>query len=640
MGMADIAEVLWNDHLKHNPGNPLWADRDRFVLSNGHGSMLLYSVLHLTGYPLELEQLKRFRQLGSHTAGHPERDPALGIETTTGPLGQGLANAVGMALAEKNLGARFNKPGFNLIDHHTWVFLGDGCLMEGISHEACSLAGTLKLGKLICFYDDNGISIDGETHGWFTDDTPKRFASYGWHVVPRVDGHDPEAITRAIREAKSDNRPSLICCQTIIGFGAPNKQGTEATHGAPLGADEVAAARVALGWPHAPFIVPDDIRGGWDARKKGAAAEQSWQQRFDAYRAQFPEMAAEFERRMQGDLPANWDAARDAHIAEAPQSGATIATRQASQLSLNAFGPVLPELFGGSADLTPSNNTFRKDSMVVTGDDATGNYLHYGVREFAMAAIMNGMALHGGYIPYGGTFLMFSDYARNALRMAALMRVRSIFVFTHDSIGLGEDGPTHQPVEHVASLRMIPNMSLWRPCDTIETAVAWADAIEHGTGPTCLVLTRQALPLQLRSLQQVADIRRGGYVLSDSGETPECILIATGSEVALATEAAQVLSSRGRKVRVVSIPNVRLFEQQEAAWRERVLPSLVTCRVVVEAGVKDAWWRYVGARGAIIGMETFGASAPAKELFRKFGFTVDNVVSTVEMMIGSEATRH
>ncbi|MEQ1580011.1 MAG: transketolase [Steroidobacteraceae bacterium] len=640
MGMADIAEVLWNDHLKHSPGNPLWADRDRFVLSNGHGSMLLYSVLHLSGYPLELEQLRRFRQLGSHTAGHPERDPALGIETTTGPLGQGLANAVGMALAEKNLAARFNKPGFNLIDHHTWVFLGDGCLMEGISHEACSLAGTLKLGKLICFYDDNGISIDGETHGWFTDDTPKRFASYGWHVVPRVDGHDPEAINRAIREAKSDNRPSLICCQTIIGFGAPNKQGTEATHGAPLGADEVAAARVALGWPHAPFVVPDDIRAGWDARRKGAAVEQAWQQRFDAYRAQFPEMAAEFERRMLGDLPATWDAARDAYVAEAPQSGASIATRQASQQSLNAFGPVLPELFGGSADLTPSNNTFRKDSKVVTGDDPAGNYLHYGVREFAMAAIMNGMALHGGYIPYGGTFLMFSDYARNALRMAALMHVRSIFVFTHDSIGLGEDGPTHQPVEHVASLRMIPNMSLWRPCDTVETAVAWADAIEHDTGPTCLVLSRQALPLQLRSLQQVADIRRGGYVLSDSGETPECILIATGSEVALATDAAQVLSSRGRKVRVVSIPNVRLFEQQDAAWRERVLPSSVTCRVVVEAGVKDAWWRYVGARGAIIGMETFGASAPAKDLSKKFGFTVDNVVSTVEMMIGSEATRH
>ncbi len=640
MGMADIAEVLWNDHLKHSPGNPLWVDRDRFVLSNGHGSMLLYSVLHLSGYPLELEQLRRFRQLGSHTAGHPERDPSLGIETTTGPLGQGLANAVGMALAEKNLATRFNKPGFNLIDHHTWVFLGDGCLMEGISHEACSLAGTLKLGKLICFYDDNGISIDGETQGWFTDDTPKRFASYGWHVVPRVDGHDPEAITRAIREAKSDNRPSLICCQTIIGFGAPNKQGTEATHGAPLGADEVAAARIALGWQPAPFIVPDDIRAGWDARTKGAAVEQAWQQRFGAYRAQFPDLAAELERRMQGDLPATWDAVRDAYIAEAPHSGASIATRQASQQALNAFGPVLPELFGGSADLTPSNNTFRKDSKVVTGDDPAGNYLHYGVREFAMAAIMNGLALHGGYIPYGGTFLVFSDYARNALRMAALMRLRSIFVFTHDSIGLGEDGPTHQPIEHVASLRMIPKMSLWRPCDTIETAAAWADAIERNDGPTCLVLSRQALPLQLRSLQQVADIRRGGYVLSDCAEAPECILIATGSEVALVTEAAQVLSARGRKVRVVSIPNVGLFEQQDAAWRERVLPSSVPCRVVVEAGVKDAWWRYVGARGAIIGMESFGASAPAKDLFRKFGFTVDNVVSTVEMMIGSEATRH
>jgi transketolase len=640
MGMADIAEVLWNDHLKHNPGNPLWADRDRFVLSNGHGSMLLYSVLHLTGYPLELDQLRRFRQLGAHTAGHPEREPALGIETTTGPLGQGLANAVGMALAEKTLAARFNKPGFNLIDHHTWVFLGDGCLMEGISHEACSLAGTLGLGKLICLYDDNGISIDGETHGWFTDDTPKRFASYGWHVVPRVDGHDPDAIGRAIREAKADPRPSLICCQTIIGFGAPNKQGTEATHGSPLGADEVAAARVALGWPHAPFVVPDDIRAGWDARQKGASVEQAWQQRLDAYRAQFPDLAAEFERRMRGDLPSTWEAARDAYIAEAPNSGAAIATRQASQQALNAFGPVLPELFGGSADLTPSNNTFRKDSKAVTAEDPVGNYLHYGVREFAMAAVMNGMALHGGHVPYGGTFLVFSDYARNALRMAAIMHLRSIFVFTHDSIGLGEDGPTHQPVEHVASLRMIPNLSVWRPCDTIETAVAWADAIERADGPTCLVLTRQALPLQLRSLQQVADIRRGGYVLSDCGGTPECILVATGSEVALATEAAQVLSSRGRKVRVVSIPNVRLFEQQDAAWRERVLPSAVPCRVVVEAGVKDGWWRYVGASGAIIGMESFGASAPAKDLFRKFGFTVDNVVSTVEMMIGSEATRH
>jgi transketolase len=640
MGMADIAEVLWNGNLKHNPGNPLWFDRDRFVLSNGHGSMLLYSVLHLTGYPLELEQLRRFRQLGSHTAGHPEREAALGIETTTGPLGQGLANAVGMALAERNLAARFNRPGFDIVDHHTWVFLGDGCLMEGISHEACSLAGTLKLGKLICFYDDNGISIDGEVHGWFADDTPKRFASYGWHVVADVDGHDPESIARAISAARADDRPSLLCCKTIIGFGAPNKQGTEATHGAPLGADEVAAARQALGWAHPPFVVPEDIRAGWDARQRGAAAEQHWQRQFAAYRLEYPELANELERRMQGDLPQGWTGARDAHIAQVPASGDNIATRQASQQALNAFGPALPELFGGSADLTPSNNTFRKDSKVVTVDDASGNYVHYGVREFAMAAIMNGMALHGGFIPYGGTFLVFSDYARNALRMAALMHLRSIFVFTHDSIGLGEDGPTHQPVEQMASLRIIPGMSLWRPCDAIETAVAWAAALERTDGPTCLVLTRQALPLQLRSLQQVADVRRGGYVLSDCGETPECILIATGSEVALVTEAAHVLSGRGRRVRVVSMPNVWLFEQQEAAWRERVLPSSVACRVVVEAGVRDGWWRYVGARGAIIGMETFGASAPARDLFRHFGFTVDNVVRTVEMMIGSEATRH
>jgi len=640
MGMADIAEVLWNDHLKHNPGNPGWADRDRFVLSNGHGSMLLYSLLHLAGYPLEMAELRRFRQMGSHTAGHPERDLHLGIETTTGPLGQGLANAVGMAMAERTLAATFNRPGHEIVDHHTWVFLGDGCLMEGISHEACSFAGTFGLGKLICFYDDNGISIDGEVHGWFTDDTPRRFESYGWHVVPAVDGHDPEAISRAIRAAKADARPSLICCKTIIGFGAPNKQGTEATHGAALGPDEVAAARKHLGWTAAPFEIPADIGAAWDARARGQGVEGDWNRRFAAYRAQYPELAAEFERRMASRLPNGWDAMRDAHIAAVPSSTASIATRQASQNALNAFGPGLPELFGGSADLTPSNNTFRKDSKVVSAADASGNYVHYGVREFGMAAIMNGLALHGGFIPYGGTFLVFSDYARNALRMASLMRLRTIYVFTHDSIGLGEDGPTHQPVEHVASLRLIPNMALWRPCDAIETSVAWAAAIERADGPTSLVLTRQALPLQPRSLQQVADIRRGGYVLSDCGDKPECILIATGSEVALATEAAHVLAGRGRRVRVVSMPNVGVFEQQDAAWRERVLPSTTQCRVVVEAGVRDGWWRYVGARGAIIGMDTFGASAPAKDLFKHFGFTVDKVVSTVEMMIGSEATKH
>ncbi len=634
MGMADIAQVLWCDHLKHNPANPQWADRDRFVLSNGHGSMLLYSLLHLTGYPLSIDELKRFRQFGSHTAGHPEVEPKLGIETTTGPLGQGIANAVGMALAEKLLAASFNKPGLNIVDHYTWVFLGDGCLMEGISHEACALAGTHKLGKLIAFYDDNGISIDGEVHGWFTDDTPKRFEAYGWHVLPAVDGHDAAAIEGAIVAAKAvSDKPTLICCKTIIGYGAPNKQGTEATHGAALGVDEVAACRTKLEWSHAPFVVPAPIAQGWDAKGAGAKREARWQETFSSYRKQFPELAAEFERRMRGDLPANFSNTASAFVAQAAQNATSFATRQSSQQALNAFGPGLPELFGGSADLTGSNNTNRKDSKIVTAEDAAGNYFSYGVREFGMAAIMNGLALHGGFIPYGGTFLVFSDYSRNALRMAALMKQRVIHVLTHDSIGLGEDGPTHQPVEHVASLRIIPNMTVWRPCDTAETGAAWADAIERRQGPSALVLTRQSLPLQPRSNEALANVRRGGYVLSDCEGTPDCILIATGSEVALAADAAKQLTQQGRRVRVVSMPCTSVFDAQEATFRNSVLPPTVTKRVAIEAGVTDGWWRYVGTQGAVIGMTSFGASAPAKDLFKHFGFTVENVVKTVQSIL-------
>ncbi len=632
MGMADIAEVLWNDHLRHNPSNPQWPDRDRFVISNGHGSMLLYALLHLTGYPLTVDDLRAFRQLGSHTAGHPEHDPHLGIETTTGPLGQGLANAVGMALAEKVLACAFNRPGFDIVDHHTWVFLGDGCLMEGVSHEACSLAGTLKLGKLIAFYDDNGISIDGEVHGWFTDDTPKRFESYGWHVAPNVDGHDPQAIEAAITAAKGDGRPSLICCKTIIGYGAPNKQGTEATHGAALGAEEVAAARKRLEWPHEPFVIPEDIRRGWDARERGARSEEQWRSRFDAYKAQFPAQAAEYERRIRGETPSNWRDVVTDHVAQVARAGGSLATRQSSQQTLNAFGPALPELFGGSADLTGSNNTNRKDSRVVTGDDASGNYLHYGVREFGMAAIMNGVALHGGLIPYGGTFLVFSDYARNAMRMSALMKQRVIYVMTHDSIGLGEDGPTHQPVEHLPSLRMIPGMTVWRPCDSTETAVAWADAIER-SGPTCLALTRQGLPAQSRTSEQIASIRRGGYVLKDCEGAPQLILIATGSETALAIDAAARLQQNGRRVRVVSMPASSVFDAQDESYREQVLPRAVAARVAIEAAAPDAWWRYVGSGGAVIGMTTFGASGVAKDLFRHFGFTAENVVTTAEQLL-------
>jgi transketolase len=635
MGMADIAQVLWRDHLQHSPNNPRWANRDRFVLSNGHGSMLLYALLNLTGYPLSIDDLKRFRQLGSHTAGHPEYEPHLGIETTTGPLGQGIANAVGMALAEKLLAAQFNRPGFNVVDHHSYVFLGDGCLMEGISHEACSLAGTLKLNKLIAFYDDNGISIDGEVHGWFTDDTPKRFESYGWHVVPNVDGHDPAAIERAIQQAKASDKPSLICCKTIIGFGAPNKQGTEATHGAALGVDEVAAARKNLDWPYAPFEIPAEIRAGWDCRASGAAVEQQWNQLFAAYGQQFPELASEFTRRMAGELPVNFQSLVDAYVAKTAEAAASVATRQASQAALNGIGPSLPELLGGSADLTGSNNTNRKDSKAITGADASGNYLHYGVREFGMAAVMNGLALHGGFIPYGGTFLMFSDYARNALRMSALMKQRVIYVFTHDSIGLGEDGPTHQPVEQVASLRIIPNMQVWRPGDTVETAVAWGEAIKHATGPTSLILSRQALAFQSRTASQVADIRRGGYVLVETQGVPELILIATGSELALAVDAARQLTAAGKRVRVVSMPNLAVFAAQNAAYREQVLPSAVERRIIIEAGVADGWWRYAGLKGAVIGMSSFGASAPAKDLFKQFGFTVENVVQVAQRVLAA-----
>jgi transketolase len=632
MGMADIAEVLWNDHLKHHPGAPSWPDRDRFVVSNGHGSMLLYALLNLSGYPLAMDELRRFRQLGSHTAGHPEHDLHLGIETTTGPLGQGLANAVGMALAEKTLAATFNRPGHQIVDHHTYVFLGDGCLMEGVSHEVCSFAGTLKLGKLIAFYDDNGISIDGEVHGWFTDDTPKRFAAYGWHVVPAVDGHDPVAIEAAIRDAKAHaDRPSLICCKTIIGFGAPNKQGTEATHGAALGTAEVAAARQQLQWPYEPFVIPEEIRAGWDAHRRGAVAQEQWQQRFTAYAQAFPELAVEFDRRTRGELPLRWPQMVSDYIEQLRQPGAAaLATRQSSQAALNAFGPQLPEMFGGSADLTPSNNTNHKASKDWSPAEPGGNYLHYGVREFGMAAIMNGVALHGGLIPYGGTFLVFSDYARNAMRMSALMRQRVIYVMTHDSIGLGEDGPTHQPIEHLSSLRVIPNMTVWRPCDAVETAIAWTEAIQlHG--PSVLALTRQALPPQPRSAEQIAAVRRGGYVLKDCEGAPQVILIATGSEVALAMQVTAALPQLA--IRVVSMPSTNVFELQDTAYREAVLPRSVGRRVAIEAAAKQTWWRYVGLEGDVIGMNGFGASGTAKDLFKHFGFTVEDIVKVVQRVV-------
>ena len=637
MGMADIAEVLWRDFLKHDPGNPAWADRDRFVLSNGHGSMLLYSVLHLTGYPLGIDELRNFRQLGARTAGHPEREIEIGIETTTGPLGQGLANAVGMALAEKKLALAFNRPGHDIVDHHTWVFLGDGCLMEGISHEACALAGTWGLGKLICFYDDNGISIDGEVQGWFTDDTPKRFEAYGWQVIRAVDGHDPEAIARAIRRAKREKgKPTLICCKTVIGYGAPNKQGKEDCHGAALGPDEVALARKTLDWPHDPFVVPDEIRAGWDARAAGKRAESRWRRRFKAYEAAHPELAAEFRRRMGSALPETFEALIADGAAAAQAAAQPVATRQSSQAVLNALGPKLPELLGGSADLTGSNNTRIKGTEPYTNARPAGDYLHYGVREFGMGAVMNGIALHGGHVPFGGTFLVFSDYARSSLRMASIVETGSIFVLTHDSIGLGEDGPTHQPVEHLASLRVIPRMEVWRPCDTAETWVAWGAAIRRRHAPTILALTRQSLPQQPRDPAQLAAIARGGYVLADGGGRPDCILIATGSEVALAVEAARELASRGRKVRIVSMPCTSVFDAQDAAWRHAVLPPDVSARVAIEAGVADGWWRYVGARGRVVGMKGFGASAPAKDLFRHFGFTSAAVVEAAESSLNGE----
>ncbi|QWL61994.1 transketolase [Aeromonas jandaei] len=633
MGMADIAEVLWRSHLRHNPNNPKWADRDRFILSNGHGSMLLYSLLHLSGYDLSIDDLKNFRQLHSRTPGHPEYGYAPGVETTTGPLGQGITNAVGMAIAEKAMAEQFNQPGHDIVDHYTYAFMGDGCLMEGISHEACSLAGTLQLGKLIAFWDDNGISIDGHVEGWFTDDTVKRFEAYGWHVIPAVDGHSPEAINAAIEAAKAETgKPTLICCRTIIGYGSPNKSGSHDCHGSPLGNDEIAAARAFLKWDHAPFVIPADIAAEWNAQEKGAALEADWAAKFAAYEAAHPTLAAEFKRRTAGELPANW-AAESAKIIETLQANpAKIATRKASQNSLEAFGKLLPEFMGGSADLAPSNLTMWSGSKSLTNDDASGNYIHYGVREFGMSAIMNGIALHGGFIPYGATFLMFMEYARNALRMAALMKQRAIFVYTHDSIGLGEDGPTHQPVEQIASLRLTPNMSTWRPCDQVESAIAWKHAIERTDGPTSLIFSRQNLAQMDRTAQQLADTAKGGYVLKDCASTPELILIATGSEVELAVAAYEQLTAKGRAVRVVSLPSTDVFDAQSAEYKESVLPSSVTKRVAIEAGIADYWYKYVGFGGKIIGMTTFGESAPAELLFKEFGFTVENVVATAESL--------
>ncbi|WEK31455.1 MAG: transketolase [Candidatus Pseudomonas phytovorans] len=633
MGMADIAEVLWRDYLKHNPSNPSFADRDRFVLSNGHGSMLIYSLLHLTGYDVTIDDLKSFRQLHSRTPGHPEFGYTPGVETTTGPLGQGLANAVGFALAEKVLGAQFNREGHNVVDHNTYVFLGDGCMMEGISHEVASLAGTLGLNKLVAFYDDNGISIDGEVEGWFTDDTPKRFESYNWLVIRNVNGHDADEIRTAIETARKSDRPTLICCKTIIGFGSPNKQGKEDCHGAPLGNDEIALARKELNWNHGPFEVPADIYAEWDAKQAGAKAEAEWNKRFDAYAAAFPELASELKRRLNGELPADFAEKAAAYIAEVAAKGETIASRKASQNTLNAFGPLLPELLGGSADLAGSNLTLWKGCKGVSHEDANGNYMYYGVREFGMTAIMNGVALHGGLVPYGATFLMFMEYARNAVRMSALMKQRVIHVYTHDSIGLGEDGPTHQPIEQLASLRCTPNLDTWRPADAVESAVSWKHALERKDGPSALIFSRQNLQHQVRSDAQIADIARGGYVLKDCAGEPELILIATGSEVGLAVQAFDKLTEQGRKVRVVSMPSTSVFDAQDAAYKQSVLPLEVGARIAIEAAHADFWYKYVGLEGRIIGMTTYGESAPAPALFEEFGFTLENILGTAEELL-------
>ena len=633
MGMADIAEVLWRDYLKHNPSNPSFADRDRFVLSNGHGSMLIYSLLHLTGYDLSIDDLKQFRQLHSRTPGHPEFGYTPGVETTTGPLGQGLANAVGFALAEKVLGAQFNRPGHDIVDHHTYVFLGDGCMMEGISHEVASLAGTLGLGKLIAFYDDNGISIDGEVEGWFTDDTPKRFESYNWQVIRNVDGHDPEEIKTAIETARKSPLPTLICCKTTIGFGSPNKQGKEDCHGAPLGDAEIALTRQALNWNYGPFEIPADIYAEWDAKEKGRAAEAEWDQRFAAYSAAFPTEANELIRRLSGELPADFAEKASAYIAEVAAKGETIASRKASQNTLNAFGPLLPELLGGSADLAGSNLTLWKGCKGVSAEDASGNYMYYGVREFGMTAIMNGVSLHGGLVPYGATFLMFMEYARNAVRMSALMKKRVIHVYTHDSIGLGEDGPTHQPIEQLTSLRTTPNLDTWRPADAVESAVAWKNALERKDGPSALIFSRQNLQHQERDAGQIADISRGGYVLKDCAGEPELILIATGSEVGLAVQAYDKLTEQGRKVRVVSMPCTSVFDAQDAGYKQSVLPLQVSARIAIEAAHADFWFKYVGLEGRVIGMTTYGESAPASALFEEFGFTLDNILGQAEELL-------
>jgi len=637
MGMADIAEVLWNDYVHHNPTNPKWSDRDRFVLSNGHGSMLIYSLLHLSGYDLPIEELANFRQLHAKTPGHPEYGYAPGVETTTGPLGQGISNAVGMALAEKVLAAQFNREGHAIVDHYTYCFLGDGCMMEGVSHESCSLAGTLGLGKLVAFWDDNGISIDGKVEGWFTDDTPKRFEAYGWHVIPAVDGHDPDAIKVAIDKARAEtSKPSLICAKTVIGYGAPSKGGTEKSHGSPLGEDEVAAARETLNWAHAPFEIPSDIYVGWDAKQAGAAKEKAWQEKFEQYKAAYPVLAAEYERRVHRlELPEEFAGKAEMYIRECQDKNEKIASRKASQNAIETYGSLLPELIGGSADLAGSNLTIWSGSRPVTSEDACGNYIYYGVREFGMSAVMNGIALHGGFIHYGATFLMFMEYARNAVRMSALMGIQNIFVYTHDSIGQGEDGPTHQPIEQLSNLRTTPNMEVWRPCDPTETAVAWKAAIERRSGPTSLVFSRQSLYPQSRTPEQLSMIAQGAYILRDCDTTPELILIATGSEVDLAVKTAAILSDRGKKVRVVSMPSTSTFDRQDEAYKQAVLPIEVNNRIAIEAAHVDYWHKYVGFDGCIIGMTTFGESAPGAKLMEHFGFTVDNVVNVANELLDS-----